>query len=191
MTWKFGRNTRFAPCVIGGMWGKVGYCGSRRGKGGLAGTMNCSSDGRFRVFLGTYTPKLDDKSRLTLPAKYRDELAGGLMITIGPDHSLTVYPREEFAAVARRAAAASRNDPRLRAYVRSLASNTDEQRPDAQGRITLSAAHRKYAGLTKECVVIGSVNYLEIWDSRSWADYLAEHEENFSEARDEVLRDIL
>ena len=48
------------------------------------------------MFLGTYTPKLDDKGRLTLPAKFREELAGGLMVTKGQDHSLAVYPKEEF-----------------------------------------------------------------------------------------------
>lgn len=143
------------------------------------------------MFLGTYTPKLDDKGRLTLPAKYRDELAGGLMITKGQDHSLTVFPRDEFAALAERAASASRSNPQARAFLRSLASGTEEQRPDSQGRITLSSAHRKYAGLAKDCVVIGSVRYLEIWDATAWETYLAEHEEDFSEARDEALRDIL
>ena len=143
------------------------------------------------MFLGTYTPKLDDKGRLTLPAKYRDELAGGLMLTKGQDHSLTVVPRDEFAALAERAASASRSNPQARAFLRSLASGTEEQRPDSQGRITLSSAHRKYAGLTKDCVVIGSVRYLEIWDATAWETYLAEHEEDFSEARDEALRDIL
>ena len=53
------------------------------------------------MFLGTYTPKLDDKGRLTLPAKFREDLAGGLMVTKGQDHSLAVYPKEEFAARAR------------------------------------------------------------------------------------------
>ena len=57
------------------------------------------------MFLGTYTPKLDDKGRLTLPAKFREELADGLMVTKGQDHSLAVFPREEFAQRARKAAA--------------------------------------------------------------------------------------
>ena len=113
------------------------------------------------------------------------------MITKGQDHSLTVFPRDEFAALAERAASASRSNPQARAFLRSLASGTEEQRPDAQGRITLTAAHRRYAGLTKDCVVIGSVKYLEIWDAERWETYLAEHEEDFSEARDEALRDIL
>ena len=54
------------------------------------------------MFLGTYTPKLDDKGRLTLPAKFRDELRGGLMITKGQDHCLYVFPRETFAEMARK-----------------------------------------------------------------------------------------
>jgi MraZ protein len=142
------------------------------------------------VFLGTYTPRLDDKGRLTLPAKFRDELAGGLMVTKGQDHSLAVYPREEFAALARRAASASRSNPQARAFVRGLAAGTDEQRPDAQGRITLSADHRRYANLTRDCVVIGSVDFLEIWDAQAWERYLAEHEEDYSQARDESLGGI-
>ncbi|CAM2970085.1 division/cell wall cluster transcriptional repressor MraZ [Prescottella defluvii] len=142
------------------------------------------------MFLGTYTPKLDDKGRLTLPAKFRDALAGGLMVTKGQDHSLAVYPREEFTALARRAAAASRSNPQARAFVRALASGADEQHPDAQGRITLSSDHRRYAGLSKECVVIGSVDFLEIWDARTWESYVAEHEESYSQARDEALEGI-
>ncbi|MFC4602153.1 division/cell wall cluster transcriptional repressor MraZ [Rhodococcus kronopolitis] len=143
------------------------------------------------MFLGTHTPKLDDKGRLTLPAKYRDELAGGLMVTKGLDHSLAVYPRDEFVAMARRAAAVSRTDPDARAFVRGLAAGADEQHPDAQGRITLSADHRRYAGLSKECVVIGQIDFLEIWDAQVWQTYSDENEENYSQARSEPLSEIL
>lgn len=144
------------------------------------------------MFLGTYTPKLDDKGRLTLPAKFRDELAGGLMVTKGQDHSLAVYPREEFAARVRKAAAVSRTNPQARAFIRNLAASADEQRPDGNGRITLSAGHREYAGLTKECVVIGSVDFLEIWDAESWAAYQKETEAAFSAAdAEDVLGGLL
>lgn len=113
------------------------------------------------------------------------------MVTKGQDHSLAVYPRDEFEKVARRAADASRRNPDARAFLRNLAAATDEQHPDAQGRITLSADHRRYASLSKECVVIGSVDYLEIWDAEAWQEYQQNHEENFSAATDEALRDIL
>ena len=112
------------------------------------------------MFLGTYTPKLDDKGRLTLPAKFRDALAGGLMVAKSQDHSLAVF-----------------------------AAGADEQHPDAQGRITLSADLSRYAGLSKECVVIGAVDYLEIWDAAAWQEYQQTHEENFSAAGDEALGD--
>jgi MraZ protein len=134
------------------------------------------------MFLGTYTPKLDDKGRLTLPAKFRDALAGGLMVTKSQDHSLAVYPRAEFEKVARRASQASRSNPEARAFLRNLAAATDEQHPDTQGR---------YANLSKDCVVIGSVDYLEIWDSEAWQSYQQTHEENFSAATDEALHDII
>ena len=143
------------------------------------------------MFLGTYTPKLDDKGRLTLPAKFRDALAGGLMVTKSQDHSLAVYPRVAFEELARKASQTSRSKPDARAFLRNLAAGTDEQHPDAQGRITLSADHRRYANLSKDCVVIGSIEYLEIWDALAWQQYQDTHEENFSAASDEALGDII
>ena len=109
------------------------------------------------MFLGTHTPRLDDKGRLTLPAKYRDELAGGLMITKGQDHCLYVFPRAEFEQMARKVAEAPFTNEAVRAYQRYLFAGTDEQRPDGQGRVSIAPELRRYAGLTKECVVIGAI----------------------------------
>jgi MraZ protein len=139
------------------------------------------------VFLGTYTPKLDDKGRLTLPAKFREALAGGLMVAKSQDHSLAVYPRAEFAERARQRTISAKANPEARAGLRVFAAGADEQHPDAQGRITLSADHRRYANLSKECVVIGAIDYLEIWDAGAWQEYQQTHEENFSAASDEAL----
>lgn len=141
------------------------------------------------LFLGTYTPKLDDKGRLTLPAKFRDALAGGLMVAKQRDRSLAVYPRAEFEQRARTAVEAAKTNPERRAELRVLAAGADEQHPDGQGRITLSPDLRRYAGLSKECVVIGQVDYLEIWDAQAWHNYQETHEENFSAAGDEALSD--
>src|ERR1700749_4957691 len=162
----------------GELWGMVAEVVGKPGGGG-------------QMFLGTYTPKLDDKGRLTLPAKFRDALAGGLMVTKSQDHSLAVYPRAEFEQLARRASKTSRSNPEARAFLRNLAAATDEQHPDAQGRITLSADHRRYAQLSKDCVVIGSIDYLEILDTQGWLGDQLTHEENYSAARDEALGDII
>lgn len=141
--------------------------------------------------VGTYTPKLDDKGRLTLPAKFRDALAGGVMVTRGQDRSLSVYRNEEFDIIAAKTMEASRNDVEARAYQRYYFASADEQRPDGQGRITLSAGHREYANLSKECVVIGSFDHLEIWDAQAWRDYQSQHEENFSAAGSPALDSLL
>ncbi|MEU5850391.1 division/cell wall cluster transcriptional repressor MraZ [Saccharopolyspora shandongensis] len=139
------------------------------------------------MFLGTHHPKLDDKGRLTLPAKYREALAGGLMVTKGQDHCLYVFPRDEFEQMARKVAEAPFTNEAVRAYQRYLFAGTDEQQPDGQGRIKIAAELRRYAGLAKECVVIGAINRLEIWHSERWQSYLDEHEEGYAKAREEVL----
>lgn len=143
------------------------------------------------MFFGTFTPKLDDKGRLTMPAKFREELADGLMVVKGQDRSLAVYPRGEFLVRAKKAAAASRTNPRARAFVRNLAASADEQSPDAQGRITIPMAHRQYAGLSKECVVIGNVDFVEIWDAKAWEEYSAQHEDDFSMGDDDSFAEFL
>ena len=113
------------------------------------------------------------------------------MVTKSQDHSLAVYPRTQFEQLARRAAATSRSNPEARAFLRNLAAGTDEQHPDSQGRVTLSADHRRYANLSKDCVVIGAVDFLEIWDADAWQNYQQTHEENFSAASDEALSNII
>ncbi|HET8643000.1 MAG TPA: division/cell wall cluster transcriptional repressor MraZ, partial [Pseudonocardiaceae bacterium] len=120
-------------------------------------------------------------------AKFRDELAGGLMVTKGQDHCLFVFPRAEFEQMARRVAQAPITNEAVRAYQRYLFAGTDEQRPDSQGRITIAPELRRYAGLSKDCVVIGAINRLEIWDSTAWQAYLDEHEDSYAQAREEVL----
>lgn len=113
------------------------------------------------------------------------------MVVKGQDHSLAVYPRDEFLVRARKAAAASRSNPRARAFVRNLAASADEQSLDSQGRITVSQAHREYAGLAKECVVTGSVDFLEIWDADAWDAYSAAHEADFASGNDEAFAEFL
>jgi MraZ protein len=139
------------------------------------------------MFLGTHTPRLDDKGRLTLPAKFRDELAGGLMVTKGQDHCLFVFPRDEFEQMARKVAAAPFTNEAVRAYQRYLFAGTDEQSPDGQGRISIAPELRQYAALTKDCVVIGAISRLEIWDAQAWQRYLEDHEDSYAQAREEVL----
>jgi MraZ protein len=143
------------------------------------------------MFLGTHQPRLDEKGRLFLPAKYREDLAGGVVITKGQEHCLFVWPRDEFSGLTEKLRNAPVTDKASRDYLRVLFSGASDQLPDRQGRISIPSTLRTYAGLQRDCVVIGANTRLEIWDSQAWDTYLAAQEDTFAEASQEVLPGIL
>jgi len=133
------------------------------------------------VFLGTHTPRLDDKGRLFLPAKFRDELAEGVVITKGQERCLYVFPMAEFQRVTEAMSQAPVTQKAVRDYSRVFFASAFDDVPDKQGRVTVPAGLRQYAGLTKDCVVIGANTRLEIWDAAAWAAYEAEQEQAFAD----------
>jgi MraZ protein len=143
------------------------------------------------VFLGTHTPRLDDKGRIFLPAKYRDELAGGLVITKGQERCLFVFPLAEFTRMTEKLREAPVTAKGVRDYLRVLFASASDDTPDKQGRITIPPALREYAGLQRDCAVIGANTRLEIWDAAAWQSYLGQQEDAFSAASEEVLPGIL
>ena len=143
------------------------------------------------MFLGTHTPRLDEKGRLILPAKYRDELAGGVVITKGQERCLYVFPLAEFGRMTEAMSTAPVTRKDLRDYSRVLFASAFDEVPDKQGRVTVPPSLRTYAGLERDCVVIGANTRMEIWDAGAWETYLASQEEAFSEASQEVLPGIL
>lgn len=143
------------------------------------------------MFLGTHAPRLDDKGRLVLPAKFRDGVADGLVMTKGQERSIVVWPRTDFAAHAERLSDASRTDAKVRAHLRVLFSGANDDAADKQGRVTIPPALREYAGLDRDVVVIGQGQTFEIWDAASWEAYLASHEDAFSSIDEEVIPGLL
>jgi MraZ protein len=139
------------------------------------------------MFLGTHTPKVDDKGRLILPAKFRSGLADGVVLTKGQDRSLVLWPIAEFEAAAGRIREASQSNAAVRAYSRVLFSSAFDQVPDKQGRITLPPTLRDYAGLERECVVVGNHHTVEIWDAGAWEHYLSTQDERFADLSEEVV----
>lgn len=147
--------------------------------------------GGVEVFLGTYEPRLDDKGRLILPAKWRDQLAEGLMITKGQERCLYVFPAAEFVRMAESVRTAPVTAKALRDYGRVFFSSASDEVPDKQGRVTVPPQLREYASLTRDCVVIGANTRAEIWDAAAWASYLGESEQSFSDLAEEVLPGVL
>jgi len=143
------------------------------------------------MFLGTHAPKLDEKGRLFLPAKYRDELSGGVVITKGQERCLYVFPIAEFTRITEALRDAPVTAKGVRDKTRILFASASDETPDKQGRITVPPALRTYAGLQRDCVVIGANTRLEIWDAQGWETYLAAQEDSYSDAEEEVLPGIL
>ncbi|MEO8328489.1 MAG: division/cell wall cluster transcriptional repressor MraZ [Candidatus Nanopelagicales bacterium] len=143
------------------------------------------------LFVGTHYPKLDDKGRLFLPAKFRDQLQGGLVMTKGQEHALFLFPRDEFMTLAERLQDAPLSSKSARDYMRVLLSGAADEVPDRQGRITIPAPLRTYAQLNKECVVIGMGSRVEIWNNESWNQYMSENEETYAGISEEVLPGLM
>lgn len=139
------------------------------------------------MFLGTYTPKLDEKGRVILPAKFRDVLSPGIVMTRGQENCLYVFPTREFEVFAEKIGQAPITDRQARSYARMTLSGASSEMPDKQNRVTIPTNLRSYAGLDRDLVVIGAGSRVEIWDSAAWDTYLAEEEPAFANTSEEVI----
>jgi len=140
------------------------------------------------MLLGTFVPKLDDKGRIILPAKFREDFAAGLVMTRGQDGCVYVYSQREFEALHERMAEQA---PKLgkagRDYLRMFLSGAAQEIPDKQFRVTIPPMLREYAGLGRDLAVIGAGTRAEIWDADAWKTYSETAEAGFSDADGEVI----
>lgn len=139
------------------------------------------------MFLGTFGPRLDEKSRLMIPAKFREELMGGMVLTKGQERCLYVFQIEEFERIAKALLATPMSDKALRDYSRVFFSGASREMLDRTGRITIPYELRSYAGLAGDCAVIGVNSRLEIWNLQNWKDYLSDRESRFSTTADDIF----
>ena len=109
------------------------------------------------------------------------------MITRGQERCLYVFPAAEFARLYDQMRGAPVTSKVARDYTRVFLSGASQETPDKQGRVTVPQPLRDYAGLTKDCVVIGANTRLEIWDAATWATYETEKEQAFAEQDEEVV----
>ena len=134
------------------------------------------------MFLGEYQHSVDDKGRVVMPAKFRDGLSPGVVVTKGQERCLYVFPiarwEQEVAKVDRLA----RTNRQNRNYARSFFGAASDQQTDKQGRLQIPQALRSYAGLQRDVVVVGVSDRVEIWDATAW--------ETLSEEADRQYADI-
>jgi MraZ protein len=146
--------------------------------------------GSSGLLLGTFTPRLDDKGRLILPAKFRPRLAPGLVMTRGQERCLFLLPMDEFRRMYDQVRQAPVTSKQARDYLRVFLSGASDEIPDRQGRVSIPAPLRAYAGLDRDVAVIGAGTRVEIWDAQAWETYLAEQESAYSDTAEEVFPDL-
>ncbi len=142
------------------------------------------------MFLGEYTHTLDEKGRLTLPARWREELSDGVVITRGLDRCLLVFPTSEFKAIARTMDQLGFNKSDARALSRYLFAKATDDTPDKQGRINVPPALREFAGINGDALIVGVNNWIEIWNAPRYTEANAQLETNVSEVS-ERMGDVL
>lgn len=128
------------------------------------------------MFIGEFRHTLDDKGRLSVPVKFRADLAHGLVITRGLDRSLFLYPKTEWERLAQKLAALPLGKADTRAFARLMLAGAMEADIDASGRVTIPPYLRDYASLQKRVIVTGLYDRLEIWDEETWGTYCAKTE---------------
>ena len=122
------------------------------------------------MFFGEYQHSLDEKGRVILPAKYRDQLAAGAFVTTELDGCLAVWTPEDFEVRAQEIRERARSGPAGRQVARAFFAGTVDGTPDKQGRVAIPPALREFAGLEREVVVTGQFDHLELWDVRRWQE---------------------
>lgn len=123
------------------------------------------------MFIGEYQHAIDDKGRLAVPIKFRDELAKGAVVTRGLDNCLFLYPQKDWEVLAQKLANLPISKANTRAFARLMLAGAMDCEIDKQGRIILPDYLRKYATIRRKVVVAGLYNRLEIWDAAAWEKY--------------------
>lgn len=139
------------------------------------------------MFMGEYQHNIDNKGRVIIPAKFRDELGETFVITRGLDKSLFVYPMSEWKQVEQKLKTLPFTRSDARKFTRFFFSGAIECEIDKQGRVSLPNQLRDYASLIKECVFIGVSNRVEIWSKELWNSYYEESEESFNEIAETIV----
>ena len=139
------------------------------------------------MFMGEYQHTLDDKGRMIIPVKFREDLGSSFVMTRGLDKCLFVYPRFEWESLEAKLKKLPMTRADARSFVRFFFSGATECELDKQGRILIPATLREYATLDRDCVVLGVSNRVEIWSDSVWKQYSSEAAGSFEEISEKLV----
>ena len=139
------------------------------------------------MLMGEYHHNIDDKGRLTIPSKFRDDLVEKFVITRGLENCLFAYSLEDFQKIVAELQKIPFTKKDARQFMRFFLSGATTVEFDKQGRINISSPLISYAGLKKECIIIGTGDRLEIWSSDNWNDFFDSTKDNMSDIAENLF----
>ncbi len=142
------------------------------------------------MFIGEYHHSIDDKGRLIIPSKFREELGNKFIITRGIENCLFVYSLESWEKIVNKLETLPFTKKDARAFIRFFLSGASEAEFDKQGRINITSPLISYANITKECVVIGTGDRLEIWSEESWNDFFISARDSMSDIAENLFESV-
>ena len=139
------------------------------------------------MFMGEYHHNIDDKGRLIIPAKFRDELGSEFIITRGIENCLFAYSKEEWQKIVDKLNSLPFTKKDARSFIRFFLSGATTAEFDKQGRINITSPLISYANLTKECIIIGTGDRLEIWSNEDWNSFFNSAKDNMSDIAENLF----
>lgn len=139
------------------------------------------------MFMGEFRHALDEKKRLIIPSKYRDELGTNFILTRGIDKCLFLYSEEEWVHLTEKLHTLSFTKKDARNFLRFFLSGATQLEFDKQGRVVLPSNLMEYAKISKDCVIVGVGERLEVWAKEEWENFYCENEESLSDLAEHLF----
>jgi len=141
------------------------------------------------MFIGEYHHTIDEKGRIIIPAKFREELGNSFIITRGIENCLFVYSKENWAQITNKLNSLPFTKKDARTFNRFFMSGATDVELDKQGRVNISKPLIDYANLLKDCVIIGTGDRLEVWSQESWESFFDSTKDSMSDIAENLFNE--
>ena len=141
------------------------------------------------MFIGEYHHTIDEKGRIIIPVKFREELGNNFVITRGIENCLFVYSKENWAKITDKLNSLPFTKKDARTFHRFFMSGATDVELDKQGRVNISKPLIDYANLLKDCVIIGTGDRLEVWSQESWESFFDSTKDSMSDIAENLFNE--
>lgn len=141
------------------------------------------------MFIGEYHHTIDEKGRIIIPAKFREELGNNFIITRGIENCLFVYSEDNWAKITNKLSSLPFTKKDARTFNRFFMSGATSVELDKQGRVNISKPLIDYANLLKDCVIIGTGDRLEVWSQESWESFFDSTKDSMSDIAENLFNE--